>query len=196
MAFGKKKKVTEDGKLIKQKAYKFRVYPNQNQLKILPQLFGNVRFFYILERIIMREFFRRFFSGSVTMVQSNSGSSINLQSYNDVKIKGSGSKYSFNSGKSVVITNSQITIDGVVTKLEGKDIVINLTGDVAKLDVQVGNVVVNGNVNDVNISCGDMTCGDVSGDVKNSCGDIKCGTVGGSVKATCGDVSIKDSSVK
>lgn len=46
MAFGKKKKVTEDGKLIKQKAYKFRVYPNQNQLKILPQLFGNVRFFY------------------------------------------------------------------------------------------------------------------------------------------------------
>lgn len=140
----------------------------------------------------MRGLFKKIF-GSGSIVQSSicGDNSMSVQFGGEVLVKGSGSKYDFKSGKSVVITNSQITVDGVVTKLEGKDIVINITGDVSKLEVQVGNVVVNGSVADLNASCGDITCGDVSGDVKNSCGDIKCGAVGGSVKATCGDVNIK-----
>jgi hypothetical protein len=139
----------------------------------------------------MRDLFKKLFRESVTMVQSNGDNSTSIQVGGDARISGTGSIFNFKGGKSVVITDSQITVNGVVTKLEGKDIVINITGDVGKLEVQVGNVVVNGNVADAHISCGDMTCGDVSGDVKNSCGDIKCGAVGGSVKATCGDVNIK-----
>jgi len=137
----------------------------------------------------MRGFFRNFFRRPSIVQSSICGdNSISIQSGGDACTNGSRSVYGFTGGKSVVITDNQITVNGVVTKLEGKDIVINITGDVGKLEVQVGNVVVNGNVADLTASCGDITCGDVSGDVKNSCGDIKCGAVGGSVKATCGDV--------
>ena len=85
------------------------------------------------------------------------------------------------SGRSVVMTNGKLIIDGVTHTSNDKVINITITGDIDELSVDsceyvsvVGNVT--GSVKTVS---GDILIdGNVSGDAKTVSGGIKCGDVG------------------
>lgn len=97
-------------------------------------------------------------------------------------------------GKSVVVTNGRIVIDGKdATPLNDKIIHININGDVNDLHVDACKTVsITGNAGSVAIGAGDIHCGDITGDVHTGSGDIQCLNVGGDVSTGSGDITCKN----
>lgn len=94
-------------------------------------------------------------------------------------------------GRTMIIKNKKIIVDGVDVTPQTTEITITVTGDIDLLDVDACNTVtVDGCVNNASVGVGDLTCGDVTGDAKTGTGDVKCGTVGGNVKTDVGDIKV------
>lgn len=92
-------------------------------------------------------------------------------------------------GRSIVISNGKIIIDGKDVTPEGKTINISIEGDVDNISVDMCNKFeVKGNVNSIVSTSGDIECGDVTGNIECTSGDIECNNVGGNVETTSGDV--------
>lgn len=94
------------------------------------------------------------------------------------------------SGKNITITNGVVKIDGAIAKTEGKDIRIEVLGDVATLDIDhCAALTIAGGAGKVTTVSGDVRCGDVAGAVRTMSGDIDCGAVGGYVETMSGDIT-------
>lgn len=108
-------------------------------------------------------------------------------------------------GKSVSIVNGKVYINGSSVEVDGKEINIQVNGnidylsvdacskitvnDVNSLQTSSGDIEVRGNVNgDINTTSGDVECGNVKGYIKTTSGDVSCGTVGGNISTISGDV--------
>jgi hypothetical protein len=95
-------------------------------------------------------------------------------------------------GKSIVIKNNRIIIDGVdVTSnhKDSKEILITVTGDLENLDVEYAKAIqITGNVGKVDSGSGDIVCGNVMGGVRTGSGDVECGSIEGDVQTGSGDV--------
>ncbi len=97
------------------------------------------------------------------------------------------------SGRSVIIKNGKVIIDGVDVTPDAKHIDIIVDGDIDKLDIDMCNkLMVKGNVNTLASTSADVECGDVTGSVKTVSGDIQCGNIGGDVTTTSGDVKAEN----
>jgi len=97
------------------------------------------------------------------------------------------------SGRSIVVTNNKVIIDGVDVTPDAKHIDIIVDGDIDKLDIDMcDKLMVKGNVNTLASTSADVECGDVTGSVKTVSGDIECGNVGGDVTTTSGDVKAEN----
>jgi hypothetical protein len=92
-------------------------------------------------------------------------------------------------GSSVVISNGQVTVDGVTQDgtLSGP---INVTvhGDVQSLENHSGRVIAQ-NVGEISTGSGDVDCGDVGGSIRAGSGDVECCNVGGNIRTGSGDVT-------
>ncbi|MFA5366360.1 MAG: hypothetical protein WC333_00355 [Dehalococcoidia bacterium] len=93
-------------------------------------------------------------------------------------------------GKSVIVRNGKVIIDGKEVTPDDKTINIEISGDVEKIEVDhCGKIIVNGKVNSLRTSSGDVECGEVMGNVQTSSGDVEIdGNVGGDVNAVSGDI--------
>lgn len=94
-------------------------------------------------------------------------------------------------GRSVVVTNNRVIINGVdvTADHDSKTINISIEGDVDELNVDnCDKITVKGNVKNLQSSSGDIECNDVTGSIQTSSGDIECGTVGGNIQTSSGDV--------
>lgn len=111
------------------------------------------------------------------------------------------------SGRSILISNGKVMIDGKDVTPNEKIINISVTGnienlsvdsaervevsgDVSSLKTMSGDISIKGNVKgNINNTSGDLEIGgSVGGDIKLTSGDIKCGDVGGSIKTMSGDI--------
>ena len=94
------------------------------------------------------------------------------------------------SGKTVEVRNGRVLVDGKEAPAgEGKDIHIEVTGDIKNLRVDAcAEVSVSGNCGEISVQSGDVKCGDVSGSVSTQSGDIRCGRVAGNVRTMAGDI--------
>ena len=110
-------------------------------------------------------------------------------------------------GRSIVIVNGKVIVDGNDQTPDAKEITINITGDVENLEVDYCKALtVTGNAVDVKTTSADIEIGgyvtgsvgstsgdvDISGDVGGSVstvsGDVRCGSIAGSVKTVSGDI--------
>ncbi len=92
-------------------------------------------------------------------------------------------------GSSVQILNGNVIVNGQNVTPEGKDIRIEIHGNVERLDVDACNqVTVSGSVQKLSTVSGDVKCGDVAGSVQTTSGDVRCKAVRGSVTTVSGDV--------
>jgi hypothetical protein len=97
------------------------------------------------------------------------------------------------SGRSIVVTNNKVIIDGVDVTPDSKHIDIVVDGNIDKLDIDMcDNLMVKGNVGTLASTSADVECGDVTGSVNTVSGDIECGNVGGSITTTSGDVKCEN----
>jgi hypothetical protein len=97
------------------------------------------------------------------------------------------------SGRSIVVTNNKVIIDGVDVTPDSKHIDIVVDGNIDKLDIDMcDNLMVKGNVGTLASTSADVECGDVTGSVNTVSGDIECGNVGGNVTTTSGDVKAEN----
>jgi hypothetical protein len=96
------------------------------------------------------------------------------------------------SGRSIVIKNNRVIIDGVDVTSDHKDskeISITVTGDLGSLDVEYANSIqINGSVGKLDSGSGDVNCGNVTGGVRTGSGDVECGSIEGDVQTGSGDV--------
>lgn len=93
-------------------------------------------------------------------------------------------------GRSVVITNGRVVIDGKDVTPDTKNIRIEIAGSVQSIDADVcGEISVSGNVAAVKTQSGDVRCGDVQGSVKTMSGDVICGRVSGDVETMSGNIT-------
>lgn len=96
----------------------------------------------------------------------------------------------FVGGRSVVINNGEVWVDGV--KQDGTlvgPVSITVHGDVDLIDGPAAKVEVAGSCGSVKTMSGDVRCGNVAGDVGTMSGDVTCGKVGGNIKTMSGDIS-------
>ena len=92
-------------------------------------------------------------------------------------------------GRSIVINNGRVVVDGNDVTPNAKDIRIEVNGDVDDLDVDACSTVkVTGSVRKLSTVSGDVECGNVGGDVKTVSGDVTCGTISGRVSTVSGDI--------
>lgn len=94
------------------------------------------------------------------------------------------------SGRSITITNGNISIDGKKAELKDEKIInIEVTGDIDKLSAdECHNITVSGSCGSVATMSGDVECGNIGGSVSTMSGDVSCGGVGGNVSTMSGDV--------
>jgi hypothetical protein len=114
-------------------------------------------------------------------------------------------------GRSIVIRNNKVIIDGVDVTPDAKQINIVVNGSVDELDVDycekleisgdVGRAQCgSGDINCNNITggaqtgSGDIDCGDITGNVQTGSGDVNANNISGSVKTGSGDIKYKKSS--
>jgi hypothetical protein len=109
---------------------------------------------------------------------------------NNSKIVINGTTYQ---GRSVVIGNGQIVIDGKNITPDDKQINISVLGDIDRLEVDVcEKVSVNGNVGHVETQSGNVeVSGDVNGGIQTMSGSVLCGNISGSVKTMSGSIVSK-----
>lgn len=107
---------------------------------------------------------------------------------NTIKINGGSVSIS---GRSVVIQNGRVVVDGKdVTGDDAKIINIEIQGNVESVSADVCNTIsVTGSVGTVKTQSGDVRCGDVADSVKTMSGDITCGSIGGDASTMSGDIS-------
>lgn len=94
-------------------------------------------------------------------------------------------------GRTVVVRNGRVTVDGKDVTPEGPEKTINISieGNVGSLEVDAcDRIEVNGSVGSVTTAAGDVQCGDVHGSVQTMSGDVRCGDVAGSVGTMSGNV--------
>lgn len=93
-------------------------------------------------------------------------------------------------GRSVVINNDVVIIDGVVQ--EGKlvgPVNVTLHGDAESIETSSGTVTVTGRAGSINTQSGNVRCGDVEGGVQTMSGGVNCGSVKGPVRTMSGSVN-------
>lgn len=97
------------------------------------------------------------------------------------------------SGKSVVVKNSKVFVDGKAVETEEKEIKIEVSGNIETLTVDYcDEVKVTGDVSKVKTMSGDVTIGgEVKGNVETMSGDVRCGNIAGKVKTMSGDIKNK-----
>jgi len=93
-------------------------------------------------------------------------------------------------GKSYIGDSVKVIVNGTVIIPDGKEINIEVNGDIKELIVDVcDKCTINGNVVNATTSTGELNInGDVTGDVKTDVGGVKCGNVGGNIKTDIGNV--------
>ena len=92
-------------------------------------------------------------------------------------------------GKSIVIRNNRVIINGNDVTPDEKVINISVKGDLDNITSDYCNeIVITGSVNTVKSTSGDIECGNVTGNIETTSGDIECGNVGGNIKTISGDV--------
>jgi hypothetical protein len=96
-------------------------------------------------------------------------------------------------GRSIVIKNQRIIIDGVDITPDAKVINITVDGNLDSVSVDMcEKIIVNGTVVQVNTASGDVECQNVAENVNTVSGDVECGNVGGNVTTTSGDVKCEN----
>lgn len=96
-------------------------------------------------------------------------------------------------GRTVILSNGKVVIDGVDVTPDAKHIDIIVEGNIDKLDVDLcDKLMIKGNVNTLTSTSADVECGDVTGNVRTVSGDIECGNIGGDVSTTSGDVKCEN----
>lgn len=98
-------------------------------------------------------------------------------------------------GGSIVISNGQVTINGIVQELgDSKTINITIEGDCDKIECDNCNTInVKGKINSyVNTKNGSINCSDIGGNAETKNGDIECGHVDGDVNNKNGDIECGD----
>lgn len=97
------------------------------------------------------------------------------------------------SGKSVVVKNGKVFVDGKSVESDEKEIKIEVTGNIETLTVDhCDEVKVTGDVSKLKTMSGDVTIGgDVKGNVETMSGDVRCGNITGKVKTVSGDIKNK-----
>ena len=97
------------------------------------------------------------------------------------------------SGRSVIITNNRVIIDGKDVTEESKIITVTILGDIESFSADVcESVKIIGNVGSVKTVSGDVEIGgSVNGNVKSVSGDIECGAISGSVETVSGNIKHK-----
>ncbi len=94
-------------------------------------------------------------------------------------------------GRSVIISNNRVIIDGKDFTPDGKEITIVVEGDIDKLEVDYcKSIKITGNVISARSTSGNMNiAGEVKDSVSTVSGDVEVdGSIGGSVTTTSGDV--------
>lgn len=93
-------------------------------------------------------------------------------------------------GRSVVISNNRVIIDGADVTPDAKVITIHVEGDVGTIEADAcSRIEVAGRVaGNIKTMSGDVRCEDVGGSVNSMSGDIECGQVHGSAASMSGDV--------
>lgn len=94
------------------------------------------------------------------------------------------------SGRSVVVNNGRVIIDGVDVTPDSKIINISVDGSIDIMNVDVcSKIDVVGKVGTIKTASGDVDVdGDVTGSIQTMSGDVKCGDIGGNVSTMSGDV--------
>jgi DUF4097 and DUF4098 domain-containing protein YvlB len=94
------------------------------------------------------------------------------------------------SGKSVVIRDGRVIIDGKESLSNDKVINIHIEGNVEKIDVDAcEHIIVDGNVGEITTTSGDIQAKQVSGSIKTTSGDVTIeGPCGGSINTVSGDI--------
>ena len=109
---------------------------------------------------------------------------MNTISINGINISGSFS------GKSMVIANGKVFIDGQDVTPNGKEINIEVHGNIDRLKADVcSKITVKGNVGDITTQSGDIDVEeDVRGSIQTMSGDVDCNQVHGSVHTMSGNI--------
>lgn len=93
-------------------------------------------------------------------------------------------------GRTIVINNGRVIIDGVNQDANAKNIYIVVEGDADSIEADTCNTItVRGSSGSIETTNGDVTVeGNVNSYVKTTNGDVKCWMVAGNVKTTNGDI--------
>lgn len=94
-------------------------------------------------------------------------------------------------GRSIVISNGKVLVDGKDVTPNAKEISIAVTGNIDRLEADVcQKISVTGDAGNIVTQSGDVEIGgSVTGSVQTMSGDVDCGgSIGGSVSTMSGDV--------
>jgi len=94
-------------------------------------------------------------------------------------------------GRSVVINDNGVFVDGKQFQGLSPNIEVVVNGDCDKVSSASGDVTVEGNVGELSTASGDVACGDVTGDISTASGDVKGRVIKGNVKTLSGDIRTK-----
>lgn len=93
------------------------------------------------------------------------------------------------SGRSIVIKDGKVIVDGKDVTPDSKEVNISVIGDLENLEVDYAkSIEITGNVNKVRSGSGDVNCERVGGDVQTGSGDVECSYINGDVNTGSGDV--------
>lgn len=93
------------------------------------------------------------------------------------------------SGRSIVIKDGKVIVDGKDVTPDSKEVNISVIGDLENLEVDYAKSIgITGNVNKVRSGSGDVNCERVGGDVQTGSGDVECSYINGDVNTGSGDV--------
>ena len=94
------------------------------------------------------------------------------------------------SGKSVIITDGKILIDGKDVTANGREVNITVQGNLTNLQVDIcSKVTVEGDCGLIETKSGNVEIkGNVNGSVKTMSGNIKCGNVEGNASTMSGNI--------
>jgi hypothetical protein len=93
----------------------------------------------------------------------------------------------------VYVNGKEVTGDFV----QGKEIKIEVTGNVEKIRVDAGDIKINGNAEYVTSTSGDIrVSGNVNGNASTVSGDITCNKIGGNATTVSGDLVVREGNNK
>lgn len=102
---------------------------------------------------------------------------------------------SMTAGRSIIINNGKVIVDGQDVTPDSKTITIEVTGNVDKLSVDAcSKIAINGDSGSIKTQSGDVEVGgQVSGSIQTMSGDVDCGNVLGNISTMSGDVKHRKS---